>query len=277
MSTNTLFLPAEQQLTVTADANSSGFLTQLPLSAGDAVGATDTIAVSTTTVKGPYADPRYYKVQSDTGLITTAIARSLDFNSETFDSTQHTLESPLLTSAGVGAKNGATVTVVEEGDGVNHKTTFTLTATPLSVVSVTTGNGVGGIKIYDMPEGYIKVTGCTSDLSLGVTTQADFTDGTPEGQVAIGTLAPANADALGTDATDDNIGTATDFTMTAYVDADVNIPPEADLLFDGTSTAMDVIVNGLVDAADIDDDTTTNLEVTGTVTLTWINLGDFEA
>lgn len=114
-----------------------------------------------------------------------------------------------------------------------------------------------------------------ADLSLGVTTQADFTDGAVEGQIGVGTLAPANDDALGTDATDDNLGTATDFTMTAFVDADIAVPPEATLLFDGTTTPMDILVNAFVDAADIDDGVTTDLEVTGTVTINWVNLGDY--
>lgn len=277
MSTiNTLFLPAEQQLTLTADASSSGTLIRLPASAGDAVVSRETIAVSTTTVKGPYAAPRSYKIESDAGLITFAIARQLDFTSEEFDSTQHTVDQPLLTTAGVGAKVGATVSVVEQGDGINHKTIFTLTATPLEVTSSTTNPGVGGVKIYDMPEGYIKITGCTADLSIGVGTEGDWLDNTPEGQIGIGTLAPANADALGTDATDDNIGTATDFTMVAFVDTSVNVPPEADLRFDGTATAMDVLVNAFVDAADIDDSTSTDLLVTGTITLTWVDLGDFD-
>lgn len=179
------------------------------------------------------------------------------------------------TSVGVGQKNGSTVTVAEYGNSVIHKTVLTLTSMPISVVSVTTGNGVGGTKVYDMPEGYIKVLGCTAALSLAVETEDDFTDGTPEGDIGIGTVAPANADALGTDATDDNIGTATAFTMTDYADASVNIPPEAAINLDGTSTPIDVYVNALVDAADIDDDTTTNLLVSGTITLTWINMGDY--
>ena len=271
---NTFFLPAGQQLTVTADASSSGILIELPSSVGDAVVARTTIAVSTTTVLGPYASPKSYTLQSDLGLITKTVANSLDFNSELFDSTAHTVGTPMLTTSGVGTKAGATVTVVEQGDGVNHKTILTLTATPLTVISVTTGAGVGGVKIYDMPEGYIKIMGCVSDLSIGVTTEADFTDSTPQGDVGIGTLAPANADGLGTDATDDNLGTATAFTMTAFV-ATADVPPEADLAFDGTATAMDILVNALVDAADIDDATTTDLEVTGTITINWINMGDF--
>lgn len=164
---NTLFLPAEQQLTVTADADASGFLIELANSAGDADVASEAIAVSTTTLKGPYAGPKMYKIQSDTGLITTAIAKQLDFISEDFDSTQHTIENPLLTSAGIGAKAGATVTVVEQGDGANHKTIITLVATPLEVIADTTNPGVGGIKIYDMPEGFIKILGCTLIYPLG--------------------------------------------------------------------------------------------------------------
>lgn len=179
-------------------------------------------------------------------------------------------------TTGVGAKNGATVTVAETGNSVIHKTVLTLASTPVTVVSVTTGNGVGGYKIYDFPAGYIRVLGCTADLSLAIAAgkQADFTDGTPEGDIGIGSVAPANADSFGTDATDDDYGTGAAFTMTDYA-ATADISPEAAGNFDGTSTAKDVYVNVLVDAADIDDDATTEVEVSGTVTLTWINLGDY--
>lgn len=179
------------------------------------------------------------------------------------------------TADGVGALNGATVTSVEKSMGTVHQTVLTLASTPVSVVSVTTGNGVGGTKIYDFPEGYINVLGCVANLTLAVETQGDFTDATPEGDVGIGSVAPANADALGTDATDDDYATATAFTMDAYA-ASVACPPDAaGALFDGTSTAKDVYVNVLVDAADIDDGATTNVLVSGTVTITWINLGDY--
>lgn len=178
------------------------------------------------------------------------------------------------TADGVGALNGATVSVAEYGDAAVHKTVLTLASTPLTVTSVTTGAGVGGVKIYDFPEGYIRLLGCTASLALAVETQGDFTDATPEGDIGIGSVAPANADALGTDATDDDYGTATAFTMDAYA-ASVSIPPESAANFNGTATAKDVYVNALVDAADIDDDTATNLLVSGTVTLTWVNLGDY--
>lgn len=177
---------------------------------------------------------------------------------------------------GDGAKNGATVSVAETGDGAIHKTVLTLASTPVSIVSVTTGAGVGGTKIYDFPAGRILILGCMAALSLAVAEadEEDYTDGTPEGQIGIGTVAPANADALGTDATDDNLATAADFTMTDFVDASVNCVSEPSIQIDGTSQAVDAYVNALVDAGDIDDDTTTPLLVSGTVTIHWLNLGD---
>lgn len=176
-----------------------------------------------------------------------------------------------------GAKNGSTVTVKEYGDNAVHKTVLTLVNTPVSVVSVTTGNGVGGTKVYDFPAGYIQNHGCVADLSISIATakQADFTDGTPEGDIGIGTVAPANADALGTDATDDNFATATAFTMSSYVDSSVTLPPEASANYNGSSTPIDLYVNVLVDAADIVDGVTTEVLISGTITVVWSLLGDF--
>lgn len=184
--------------------------------------------------------------------------------------------SAMETTAGVGAKNGATVAVQEKGDGVIHQTVLTLSSTPCPIVSVTTGAGVGGIKVYDAPEGHWRLIGATASLSLLVASakEADYTDNTPEGDYGVGTVTMANADAMGTDATDDDICTATTFTMTAFAQAAKGLAPEAAANFDGTSTAKDIVVNCLVDAADIDDDTTSEIEVSGTITLTWINLGD---
>jgi len=177
-------------------------------------------------------------------------------------------------SKGVGSVSTAGITVKEYGSESLHKTVLTLNNVALPVVSVADGRGVGGVKIYDFPSGYINNFGCISSLSIGVGDEDDFTDATPEGDIGVGTVLPANADALGTDATDDNFGTATAFTMDAYA-ASANIPPEALAVFDGTSSAISIFLNAAVDAADIDDDVTANLIVSGTITINWSNLGDF--
>lgn len=181
------------------------------------------------------------------------------------------------TEDGVGTA-GTGVTAVEVGNGAFHQTILTLTNVVLPLVSVTTGNGVGGVTLYTMPEGYIYTLGSVAALTWAVPAakQADFTDATPEGQLGIGTLAPANADALGTDATDDNLSTAADITGADFAGA-VNLVSEAPLAYDGSETAMPVVLTGLIDAADIDNDVTTNILVSGTVTLHWINRGDVTA
>jgi hypothetical protein len=176
-----------------------------------------------------------------------------------------------------GLPNGATVIATEETSGIVNKTILDLASTPLSVASITTGSGVGGVKIYDFPQGRILMLGCMADIILTIDAgdQADFTDATPEGDVGIGSVTPANADALGTDATDDDFSTATAFVMANYSDPEVQMPSEASLQFDGTSTALDMYVTALVDAADIDDGITSTVYVSGKIVCHWINLGDF--
>lgn len=198
------------------------------------------------------------------------------FTAGTAAVTLSNLSSETVASTSAGTPGAPTVTAEEQGDGILHKTILRLTSVPVSVVSVTTGAGVGGTKIYDFPQGRLNVIGTMSDLTCVIATgdQADFTDATPEGDVGVGTVAPANADGLGTDATDDDFSTATAITMAAY-SGDVQCPSEASLQFDGTSTAKDMFVNMLIDAGDIDDDTTSTVYVSGVVVVTWTNLGDF--
>lgn len=176
-----------------------------------------------------------------------------------------------------GLPNGDTVFATEETSGIVNKTILDLGSTPVSVASITTGAGVGGVKIYDFPQGRILVLGTIADVILTIDAgdQADFTDATPEGDIGIGSVTPANADALGTDATDDDFSTATAFVMANYSDPSVQVPSEASLQFDGTSAALDMFVTALVDAADIDDGVTSTVYISGKVICHWINLGDF--
>ncbi len=174
-----------------------------------------------------------------------------------------------------GTPSVPTCTVEEVGDGVLKKTILRLASVPVTVISVTTGAGVGGTELYGFPLGHINMLGCISSLSCVIAAgdQADFTDATPQGDIAIGSLAPANADGLGTDATDDDFATAVALTMAAYSSSS-QLTSEPALLMDGTSTAKNLFVNLLIDAADIDDDTTSTVYVSGVVVVTWLNLGD---
>jgi len=163
-------------------------------------------------------------------------------------------------------------TVVEQGIAGFHQTVITVDAA-CPIVSVGAAVAEGGLKIYDFPEGRILIHGVTASFNLLVESadEADFTDGTPEGDWAIGT-AITTSNTLG-DATDVDLLPKTAFTMTDYT-VDTTGALAVSAQFDGTTTAKDANINIIVDAADIDDDVTTAITVSGTVTITWSNLGD---
>lgn len=198
------------------------------------------------------------------------------FVAGTATSTLNNLSTFNLALPGAGFPTGPTVSALEKGNDVVHKTIIKMESTPITIAVTTTAAGVGGTIVYNHPQGRILILGTQSQLAFNVATadEADYTDATPEGNVGVGTLAPANDDALGTDATDDNLGTAVDLTLANFTGS-VNVVSEASLQFDGTTTAMNVVVNALIDAGDIDDGVTTTIYVSGNIIITWINLGDF--
>lgn len=106
-----------------------------------------------------------------------------------------------ITTAGIGAKNGATVTAVENGDPVLHKTVLTLTATPITLTDEAGVGQYGGVKLYDFPAGNILVFGAVVDADITLT-ETWWVD-TAEGDVGMGTIAPTGGDALAT--TEQNI------------------------------------------------------------------------
>jgi len=187
---------------------------------------------------------------------------------------EFTLDTGIGEGAGAAAASG--VVAQESGGAAMHRTVLTLTDVVVPSVTVTTANGFGGTKIYDFPAGMIQHLGMFANLSIRVATaeEPDFTDNTPEGDIGLGSVIIANADAMGTDATDDDFATAAAFAMTAFLDPAVPLPTEATANFDGTSTPIDLNLNVLVDAADQDDDNSSEVLISGTITFTWTNLGD---
>lgn len=189
---------------------------------------------------------------------------------------EEVLYAPGVKNAGT-ANTGAGVTAVEYAEGPYHITDLTLTDVTIPCVSVTSGNGVGGLLLYIFPEGAIVSVSCflTGTLSIPTAIQSDYTDATPEGDIGIGTVSIANANTFDTDATDADISGPHAFTMDAYSAAISRLSTAADFAsFDGTATAKSAYLNALVDAADIDDGTTSSLRFTGTVRFAWIYMGD---
>jgi hypothetical protein len=179
----------------------------------------------------------------------------------------------LTTTVGVGAKNGATVTAVELGDGVLHQTVLTLAATPVTVAN-TTGASFGGVKVYDFPAGRILIQGVTVNLSFNWTDDSspviaqdgsgDFSMGSTI--TADATLATTDVDLLPSTAMTDpflaGVGTGAGALAASFH-------------YDGTATALDANLNIIIDDADVANATTADVLVSGTVTITWTNLGDY--
>lgn len=181
------------------------------------------------------------------------------------------------TSAGVGAKNGSTVTVAEYGEGILHKTVLTCAATPITITDDAGVAQYGGAgKLYDFPEGLLLTLGAVIDGAVTLGTTGTITD-TWAGGVALGTAtATTGATLTGTEADimpEVDVAAAT--TKVAVVDAvsvATALTESGARWLDGTTTAKDLYFNIVVD--DSATHTSGSGTFTGTVTIHWINLGD---
>lgn len=179
-----------------------------------------------------------------------------------------------ITTSGNGAIVANKCTVVEGGISPIHQTTVTFTMTAANDIDVADGGKTAGVKFYDMPEGRILLLGATINASV-VTNNVYNANPNDAYYVSIGSAdgtQAADADLTGTEqdiipkTTLDTVGSTT-----------LTLPFKAALAasahFDGTTTAMDLYFNVAVpDAANTG---ATTHAVTGTLTITWINLGDY--
>lgn len=196
--------------------------------------------------------------------------------------TNKTLTSPAIdgaptTTVGVGAKNGATVAAAEYGEGLVHKTVLTLTATPITIADDANVAQYGGVKIYDFPEGVVVTLGAVIDAACTLGATGTITN-TWAGGVALGTAtATTGATLTGTEA---DIVPEVDVAAATTKVAAIDAAPVATALtesgarwFNGSGMAKDLYLNLVVD--DSATHTAGTGTITGTVTIWWINLGDY--
>ncbi len=186
-----------------------------------------------------------------------------------------TLTNPVVSSSGSGAKNGATVASAEYGDGILHKTVLTCTATPLTFGDEAGQGQYGGVKIYDFPEGLLATLGAVISGSITLTAPAVNTWG---GHIGLGLEAPVDhQDAANkTGQVMPKVATGTAAAKVAVVGAvsvAAALTESGGRWLDGTATAKDLFLNLLITDNVAHDNTITGT-FTGTVTITWINLGD---
>jgi hypothetical protein len=175
------------------------------------------------------------------------------------------------TSVGVGAKNGTGVTVVENGNGAVHKTVLTLAATSITMTDAGAAGSHGSLKVYDFPAGPIQVLGCSYNLTTlagagGISDTAALV-----GSLGSATVATDNATLVGTGEAD--LIASTTGTLTGGAGALAKHGSLVATAYDGTATAIDAYLNLAVpDAGSSANDT---IAVSGTITIHWVNLGDY--
>lgn len=174
----------------------------------------------------------------------------------------------VYTTQNCGDAVSGTSTAVEYGDGYFHKTVLTIDKT-ITFDDVAGASASGYAKIYDFPAGSIEILGALCDLDFdgsggGIVADAD-------GDVALGT---ASCDTTSTlSGTEADIITSTTIAQLVTTTGPVNALKAAVSFHDGTTTAKDVYLNILYDDADSSADGTG--DVTGTITLYWLNQGDY--
>lgn len=165
-----------------------------------------------------------------------------------------------------------TCVATESGNDILHQTTLTLTDLAQSVVN---GTEYQGTKIYDFPAGRILILGVTASIAQKTTSAiASTLNSGVTGALALGT---ATASSVTLSSTMANLLPSTAFTTSTTINvaaAAVGAALAASAQFDGTSTAIDMYINtAYATTTDVDADATQTL--TGTIKISWINLGDY--
>lgn len=171
------------------------------------------------------------------------------------------------TTTGIGAPAGTGVTAVHQVI-IPQKTIISLAALAIAMTDAGAAGSHGSQKIFDFPAGNIAILGAVTDLQITAGAGGIGDTGAVVGSVGSVAVATDNATLTSTEA---NIVPSTAATLT---DGAGNCDGEstAVAILDGTATAVDAILNFAVpDAGSSANDT---LTVTGTVTITWVNLGD---
>lgn len=169
------------------------------------------------------------------------------------------------------------LTIKENGTGPTVQTVFSFSTTPMILADAAGTTGWGFLDLYDFPEGHIMFTGAVLDLAITATTLGVDVD--YNGDIALGTaintgvtpMTGTKLDLIPTTATPQ--ATTVDSLASTTGDAVSTVTENAPV--DGTATALSMWLNVLIDDGDQDITATPcNLLLTGTLIVTWTNLGN---
>jgi hypothetical protein len=230
--------------------------------------------INSLTAKSPPTVADKVVIYDAAGAVTKSAALSefaLTTANQTIAGTK-TFSSALVTSAGVGAIVANKATAVEYGDGAIHQTVLTLTLTGANDLDLADGAHGTGVKVYDLPAGRILILGAT--INASVAHNGAFNASVADTfSFGVGTAVGADDDALTSTEVDLIPSQTLDTASGATTPLAAGAALAASAHFDGTATAKDVYVN--VACAAANNSGATTYAVTGTLTLTWINLGDY--
>lgn len=184
----------------------------------------------------------------------------------------HVIDGDPLDKAGaaVAPATGSIVTKQVQF-GPMCQTTLTLNNVPQAVVN---GTEYQGTKIYDFPAGRILVLGVTATLQQKTTSAIDTTLNSGTGAISLGTSTASNVSLTGAMV---DLLPSTAFTSSTVINTAgtaVSASLAASAHFDGTSTAKDVFLNtAYATTTDVDGNATQT--ISGTIVISWLQLGDY--
>lgn len=200
------------------------------------------------------------------------VAYGLDFSGGTIGTADARLSNEaLIVASEVGAIVANKCTAVEY-QAATQKTVLTFTLTGDHDLDLADGDHGTGIQVYGLPEGRILILGATIDAV--VVTSANY-EASPNDVfvVACGTVVGADDNTL-TDTEADIIpSTELDTVGATELTLDWHAALAASAHFDGTGTAKDLYVN--VACTDASASGANTYAITGTMTISWVNLGDY--
>lgn len=201
----------------------------------------------------------------------TAIASGAAANAATFNGPLGQLDAAIAAIDGVYTPSGtgeseSVATAAEVAVGVLHQTTLTLALTGANDIDLADGADHGtGVKLYTFPEGHIVVLGAVINAETVV---AGAENGAKTVNMAVGTVPCSDDDAL--TSTEANI-----IASTAIDDGpDVwQAASSAPVQVDGTAAATTLYIN--VGVADAVSSSAVTAAISGTLTVTWLRLGNY--
>ncbi|MBU4460596.1 MAG: hypothetical protein KJ579_08515 [Verrucomicrobia bacterium] len=201
------------------------------------------------------------------GTTLDATAAQINGVCTNFDGTTLTLPA-FFTAGAAGTSEVATATATSTDHAV-RQTTLVLASVPVIMPAVGSGtNAIGSVKLFTFPQGRILIHGVTaSGLTIATNQQLVVGSG---GDVSLGTTAVATSTTNLLDSTAVNLMAAASIDV---ITNRVGGALAASAQFDGTTTAVPIYLNHLIDDGDMTALGTNR--VSGTVILTWSFLGDY--